>query len=88
MARIFADSERRTRNEAPRAAPLVATCERLLWILERPIFIYVRVIQPDEDDFLDAMPIAYSGALFRAEIVERAGEEARGNDQSPPAIGS
>jgi hypothetical protein len=54
---------------------LVATCERLEWILATPIDIANRRIQPDEDDFLDAMPIAYSGALFRAEIVERAGEE-------------
>lgn len=51
---------------------LVATCERLEWILETPIDLGPRRIYPNEDDFLDHLPLAYSGSLFRAEIVERA----------------
>lgn len=54
---------------------LVATCERLQWILETPIDLCLRRVHPDEDDFLDAMPIAYSGSYFRAEIVEWEGKE-------------
>lgn len=57
---------------------LVATCERLQEILEMPIALATRQIQPDEDDFLDHITVAYSGALLCAEIVERAGE-ATGN---------
>ena len=43
---------------------VVATCQRLQWIVETPIDIGARRIHPHEPDFLDWLPYAYAGSLF------------------------
>ena len=44
---------------------LVAS-ERVEWVKDLPLAIGKRTIQPEEDDFLRFMPVAYSGSCFRA----------------------
>lgn len=45
------------------------SCERLRWITETPVDNCLRRIQPSETDFLDWLPVAYSGSLFYCEAV-------------------